>query len=491
VVWRTATVPAFLLATPAPEITPAAEGPPAQGGGAPLILPTASNLDPNNIPPLLYYTQAGDTLPALAVRYGVPAEEITSPNPFPQTNLIDPNHLLLIPDRLGGTTPGVRLLPDSEFVYSPSAITFETEAFILEAGGYLTEYEEYLATTGMTSGAEVIERVAIENSINPRLLLALLEYESHWVYGQIDELNLAQRTYPMGLIDKDRESLYRQLVWTVKHLSIGYYGWREGLLTDLTFADGATARLAPDLNAGTVALQYYFSQQRDSSTWPLALSVESGFPALFQEMFGNPWMRAQTVEPLYPPDLSQPPLILPFLVGQLWAFSGGPHGAWELDGARAALDFAPASMESGCVESFQRVLAAAPGLITRADHGVVVIDMDGDGYEQTGWGLLYLHVSTNGNSRPAPVGNWVDKGDFIGYPSCEGGRATGTHIHIARKFNGEWIPADGPLPFNLGGWVAHAGWKAYEGTLTRDTKTVKANPLGTFETNIIRGENDP
>ncbi len=159
----------------------------------------------------------------------------------------------------------------------------------------------------MTSGVEVIERVAIENSINPRLLLALLEYESHWVYGQKDELNLAQRTYPMGLIDKNRESLYRQLVWAVKDLSIGYYGWREGLLTDLSFADGVTVRLAPELNAGTVALQYYFSQQRSSETWPLVLSVESGFPALYQEMFGNPWMRAQTVEPLYPPDLSQPP----------------------------------------------------------------------------------------------------------------------------------------------------------------------------------------
>ncbi len=144
VVWRTATVPPFLLPTPAPEITPAAEGPPAQGGGGPMILPTASLPDPDNIPPILYYTQAGDTLPALAVRFGVPAEEITSPNPFPQTNLIDPNHLLLIPDRVGETTPSIRLLPDSEFVYSPSAITFDTEAFILEAGGYLAEYEEYL-----------------------------------------------------------------------------------------------------------------------------------------------------------------------------------------------------------------------------------------------------------------------------------------------------------------------------------------------------------
>ena len=38
----------------------------------------------------------------------------------------------------------------------------------------------------------------------------------------------------------------------------------------------------------------------------------------------------------------------------------------------------------------------------------------------------------------------------------EGGHVTGTHVHIARKYNGEWIPADG-LAFNLEGWVAHDG----------------------------------
>ncbi len=40
------------------------------------------------------------------------------------------------------------------------------------------------------------------------------------------------------------------------------------------------------------------------------------------------------------------------------------------------------------------------------------------------------------------------------------------------------------------GSLTRAG-QPYEGTLTRDGKTVKASPLGTYETNIIRGENDP
>jgi len=204
-------------------------------------------------------------------------------------------------------------------------------------------------------------------------------------------------------------------------------------------------------------------------------------------MFGNPWIRALDVEPLYPPDLTQPRLILPFMIGQLWSFSGGPHGAWEHDGARAALDFAPGSTEPGCSESDAWVLAASPGLVTRAGHGVVVLDLDGDGLEHTGWALLYLHLS----DLSVQVGDWIEITDLLGHPSCEGGIATGTHIHIARKYNGEWIPADGPLPFDLGGWVAHAGANPYEGTLTKNGETVLASVFGSYESRILREREEP
>jgi hypothetical protein len=40
-------------------------------------------------------------------------------------------------------------------------------------------------------------------------------------------------------------------------------------------------------------------------------------------------------------------------------------------------------------------------------------------------------------------------------------------VHIARKYNGEWIPAASYLPFNLSGWVPVEGSRAYEGTLVR------------------------
>jgi murein DD-endopeptidase MepM/ murein hydrolase activator NlpD len=444
-------------------------------------LPTAAPPAENSASPILYYTQAGDTLPVVAKRFGVQPNEIYSPEPLPENALLPPNQLLIIPSSPANTTSAQRLLPDSEVVFSPSSTDFDIQAYVKEAGGYLSTYTAYMKTTGTTSGADIVKRVALENSINPRLLLSLLEFQSGWVFGQPG--NLAQRDYPLGLMGLQNRGLYTQLVWAVNNLSIGYYGWREGYLTEIEFSDGVTGRLAPDLNAGTVALQYYFARLFDTQGWVSALDSKQGFPALYEQMFGNPWLRAPRFEPLYPPELTQPPMILPFLINQMWSYTGGPHGAWEHDGSQAALDFAPASLVSGCVKSDAWVVAAAAGLVVRSGNGVVVIDLDGDGYEQTGWVLLYLHLTSEGK---APVGKMVETGDILGHPSCEGGKATGTHIHMARKYNGEWIPADGPVPFNLNGWVAHAGTKPYLGTLTRDDDVVSASVYGSFESRIRR-----
>lgn len=446
---------------------------------------TTPTLDTTQSPPVLYYTQAGDTLPAVAVRFNVLAEEITSPDPILEESLFVPDQLLIIPDRLDETTSSDTLISDSEVVFSPSAIDFDVELFVQEASGYLSTYRQYL-DTGWHTGSEVIARVAIENSINPRLLLSMLEFQSHWVYGQPS--NLAETDYPMGWRDFHYRGLYRQLSWAVQHLSIGYYGWRAGIFTELEFPDQEIIRLAPDLNAGSVALQNLFSKLYNQSQWGGVLYSPEGLPELHEQMFGNPWTRAQTVEPLYPPNLKQPTLVLPFQSGYTWSLTGGPHSAWGPDGALAALDFAPASAESGCVKSQKWVTASAPGLVVRSGNGVVMVDLDGDGHEQTGWALLYMHIANEGRVKQ---GTWIDTDDRIGHPSCLGGLATGTHLHFVRKYNGEWILADGPMPFVLSGWRAHAGEKPYKGTLTKGDLTVIASTRGSFETNIERQETTP
>ena len=156
-------------------------------------------IDPSTpLPPIMYYTQSGDTLENICARFNVTAEEITSPDPVQAGIYLRPGQLLFIPTRLIDTTPTTLLMPDSEVVYSPTTIGFDLDGYVRQAGGYLSTYSEYLAI-GTRSGPMIIQRVAQENSVSPRLLLALLEYQSGWVYGQPN--TLAKEQYPLGLVD--------------------------------------------------------------------------------------------------------------------------------------------------------------------------------------------------------------------------------------------------------------------------------------------------
>lgn len=427
------------------------------------------NPDTTAVPPIQYYTQSGDTLASITGRFNVLPEEIKASQTIPTNGIINPGILLIIPNRLGQTTGSTKVMPDSEVVYSPSAANFDIVDYINNhTNGYLRTYKENEISGGY-SGAQIVQLVAQENSCNPYLLLAILEYKSHWVNGQPS--NLAESEYPMGYIKLESRGLYYQLSWAVSELSVGYYGWRAGTLSELTFKDGTRMRINPELNAGSAAVQYLFAQLYDPQEWNAALYGGQSMPAKMTEMFGDFWARSQSVEPLYPANLTQPQLELPFLPGETWSLTGGPHPAWGPGGALAALDFAPPSMQSGCAQSNNYVTAMAPGVITRVGNGMVIEDLDGDGLEETGWVIMYMHIETRDRIT---VGTIVSTNDKIGHPSCEGGDATGTHTHVARKFNGEWMLAGGPVPFTMSGYVASSGDAAYEGSLSNGTITVIA-----------------
>jgi hypothetical protein len=135
----------------------------------------------------IYYTQAGDTPTALAARFRVRLEDVQLPEPIDADQLLSPGQALIIHGVPADTQLAKRLLPDSEVIYSPSANDFDVTAFVNQAGGFLSSHREYLRSTGWTKAAEVIERVALENSVNPRLLLALLEYRCGCVLGKLSD----------------------------------------------------------------------------------------------------------------------------------------------------------------------------------------------------------------------------------------------------------------------------------------------------------------
>lgn len=427
-----------------------------------------------------YETIAGDTLSAIAGRFGVAAQQVVAGESLPADGYLHVGILLRIPNTLGAVSPGVPVLPDGEVVYSPAAI-FDVETFVRSAGGLLASYDEEIAPGKRLSGTAIVQTVAQELSVNPRLLLGLIEYRSGWVYGfpadgQVD-------AYPLGFRIAGRRGLYQELMIAATQLNRGYYGWREGTLVETRFDDETTLRFHPELNPGTVALMHLIAILRPRDRWMSSVYGEDSLPTLYAALFGDPWARAQAADPLLPAGLAQPTLELPFAAGERWSLTGGPHPAWNAGTPRGALDFSPIIGGEPCAVPDRWATAAAPGVIARAESNAVALDLDGDGLEQTGWVIVYLHLAQAGLIA---AGTQVEAGTPLGHPSCEGGVATGKHVHVARKFNGEWLAADGPVPFVLSGWRAVADERNYYGALVRGAERVTSDSSGRQGSTIMR-----
>ncbi len=414
-----------------------------------------------------YIAQTGDTLPALAARFNTTIKEIRDANPIipPDATTMPPGMPMSIPiyyRALWGTP--YQIIPDAVFVDGPEASAFNTAQFINQQQGWLNSYHAW-AFQGTHTAAEIVNYVAINYSISPKLLLALLDFQS----GAFSQPSISANAEVnlLGLESAYWTGVYLQLSYAANILNDGYYRWRDGDLIEFELLDGTLVRPDPWQNAATVSLQYFFSKMLVGDDYQVAIGPD-GFIQTYQRLFGDPW----TVEPHIAGSLKQPDLALPYVNNVAWAFTGGPHTGWGSLQPWSALDFAPPSDTTGCYPASVPTTAVASGVVVRDGEGVLVLDLDGDGDEHTGWVIFYLHIANEGR---VSVGTEVETGDYLGYPSCEGGHSTGTHIHIARKYNGEWISASGVLPFVLDGWQPLSGDDAYSGYLVKGDLTVIAN----------------
>lgn len=389
----------------------------------------------------------------MAARAGVSIADIAAASGIADANIVAAGQGLIIPHPAQRFTPDQSLLPDSELVYGPGYGDFDIAAFVAEQGGYLAGFRMADGRGGSWTGAEVVERVALRYSVGPRVLLALLEARGGWVTNpQPDD---EQITWPVGHTS-GAGTLLVQLEWAADELNRGFYGWLDRGETAIRLRDGM-ARGAVGLNPGAIALQRVLAA--DSRLAELEQELQA-FAAAYERLFGDPF--AYDAGPILPAGLTQPPLQLPFAAGEWWYLTSGPHGAWGHGSSWAALDFVPEEAAVGsCQPAPAWARAAAAGIVARNDQGELLIDLDFDGDVRTGWVLQYLHISER-----AAAATTLAAGDPVGRPSCEGGAAASAHLHIARRYNGVWVAADGPIPFDLAGWQAWGGFE-YEGGVRR------------------------
>jgi LasA protease len=485
-IWIATQTPVAATATlpPMPTPTPTSFPSPAYQGaysGTPTPNPTPVGL-PDGSSVETYTVQPGETLLQIALVFGCTVDEIVAANGLTDANAIRAGQMLYIPINATETGPYLKLIPDSDLVYSPAYIHFNLLAFVAEQGGYLASYSEVVEGEHR-SGANIVQLVSQRFSVGPRVLLVLLELRAGWVTQASPPADKIEA--PLGNVGQ--AGLFEQLSWAAVRLNEGYYGWKHGERTTVHVRNGTRAAIAPELNPGTAAVQNCLAElSLDWDEWVWSVGPD-GFLATYERLFGNPF--AYTVDPLVPADLAQPELLLPWEAGKTWYYTGGPHGGWGNGSGRAALDFVPSDKIPHCAVSQDWIVAAAPGLVLRSEYGEVIVDLDGDGYEQSGWVLLYMHVYHEGR---VTAGTTLERGQPIGHPSCEGGYADASHLHIARRYNGEWIPAgSGPAPMVLSGWTAHADLMPYDGTMTKGDEVRAAEECWVDEINGLVSDNMP
>ena len=404
----------------------------------------------------LYIVQQGDTVAAIAAEYNTTADEIGQVNGLSDVSKIKIGEPLNVPIHLDRVGPSTKLIPDSELVYGPSTVDFDLSAFVDKSKGYLRAYTEPINGQPMT-GVQIVQMIAQEYSVNPRLLLAVLEYRGGWVTNRTPDASAL--AHPISNNAYAGADLYEQLSWAANQMNDGYYGWKGRAMQTVRFADFTRARIGSGLNAGTVAVQTMLALDRSFEDWQTEVGPK-GFIATYRKLFGEPFSYAVEV---VPPEVTQPILTLPWAAGETWYYTGGPHGGWASGSGWAAIDFTPPDA-SNCYQSDHWVVAAAPGLVVRSENGEVMFSLDDSGHEQVGWAILYMHMAAE--DRVA-AGTKLNTGDKIGHPSCEGGAADATHLHLARRYNGEWIPAAGSVPMVLDGWRVTGEATDYDGGLIK------------------------
>lgn len=357
------------------------------------------------------------------------------------------------------------ILADGQFVYGPNVGNFDVEEFLRSLDSPLLPC------------AAVLADKASYYSVNPRVLLTVLEVQDSLVTGRQENAELARvaEYEDIAKCDERLEVLTKDMV---QHFYARLYGSTPSAKTRLalSLSTGEETYLAMNTNAGSLSILATLAPLSSETQWQSLTLTED------RNSFVQTWLRLfpdsdpldnsnQILAPTAPPaDL----LKLPFACGDTWYFSGGPHdydGNCDGGDPWSAVDFAPGGV--GCAIPTDRwITSPASGTVSRVDCGGCQVYVD----HRDGWGTRFYHVANVqvGGGQP------VSQDQHIGNPSCKpasggscggcSGYATGTHVHHDLMYNGAFYSIDGAL---LEGWGVHSAG-CYGGYLQKDSQQVWA-----------------
>jgi LasA protease len=372
------------------------------------------------------------------------------------------------------TAVSAHVISNGQFVYGPNIEGFNLNAYLLDNAPHLVKYADDLYTR-----SEYF-------SINPKVYLTLLEVHGNLI--SVPDVNGGEDIF--GLPGPDLVSQVEDIsnvLVDAYYLHLYSYSAlhpSQRNLPAFTDPDGRTIKVDPATNAGTYAiiavLAHFENEQRIFQI--LDNNHPDGFYQTYKKLFGDDPLDEQNkihvpgeVEILSGPESlhqfdgligagpSSPPdnlLQLPFMQGQTWKFggvhdnSGGGGVGGPLNDA-SSMDFYPSDMPWGADTSNMWVAASAPGTPTKISacyFKVAHID---------GWETTYYHLENIQN-----FSGTINQNDKIGViantlaeATCNGGNATGPHVHFTLRKNGALVAINGTA---LSGWYVHAGRWNYD-----------------------------
>ncbi|MCF2825951.1 MULTISPECIES: M23 family metallopeptidase [unclassified Pseudoalteromonas] len=300
-----------------------------------------------------------------------------------------------------------------------SVMAVNPELFLFSNALQQVDWQQVLDSTAphLSDKLEVLLHYAGYASINPKLLLALMELES----GVISNPDKQSLSAPFGKLSHE-QGFDAQVKDVALNLSARYYAFQK-------LRDEGKAKKLPAVNEATVALAdlTHTSANKLLDTYQTLFNGESLALKADRNIAFSEWASTQAVS------AASFSMSFPWPSGYAW-YSGGAHSNTGSGYPYSSLDFNNGS--GGWGSNTPWVQAAHGGTVTRYSACNIRVT------HSSGYSTQYYHME----SLQYNTGDVISAGAWLGRYAddkatalCQGGQSTGPHVHFSLLYNGGHI----------------------------------------------------